>query len=132
MTVAVIVPGLLPIFWGSGAGSEVMSRSAAPMVYGHLPRTAPSPAVGFNGESNETIAARLRTPSFCMAMLPILGLPETSRSHRQRGPMVRHLRIRAGAVSLTAAAERLLQNAAWRFPPWSQRVNRKQTSLSGS
>jgi len=30
MTVAVIVGGLLPIFAGSGAGSEVMSRIAAP------------------------------------------------------------------------------------------------------
>jgi len=34
MTVAVIVAGLLPIFWGNGAGSEVMSRIAAPMVGG--------------------------------------------------------------------------------------------------
>jgi len=34
MTVAVIVAGLLPIFWGSGAGSEVMSRIAAPMIGG--------------------------------------------------------------------------------------------------
>jgi Cu(I)/Ag(I) efflux system membrane protein CusA/SilA len=39
MTVAVIVAGLLPIFWGNGAGSEVMSRIAAPMVGGML--TAP-------------------------------------------------------------------------------------------
>jgi copper/silver efflux system protein len=39
MTVAVIVAGLLPIFWGSGAGSEIMSRIAAPMVGGML--TAP-------------------------------------------------------------------------------------------
>ncbi len=39
MTVAVIVVGLLPIFWGSGTGSEVMSRIAAPMVGGML--TAP-------------------------------------------------------------------------------------------
>jgi Cu(I)/Ag(I) efflux system membrane protein CusA/SilA len=39
MTVAVIVAGLLPIFWGSGTGSEVMSRIAAPMVGGML--TAP-------------------------------------------------------------------------------------------
>jgi Cu(I)/Ag(I) efflux system membrane protein CusA/SilA len=39
MTVAVIVAGLLPIFWGGGAGSEVMSRIAAPMVGGML--TAP-------------------------------------------------------------------------------------------
>jgi Cu(I)/Ag(I) efflux system membrane protein CusA/SilA len=39
MTVAVIVAGLLPIFWGAGAGSEVMSRIAAPMVGGMI--TAP-------------------------------------------------------------------------------------------
>jgi Cu(I)/Ag(I) efflux system membrane protein CusA/SilA len=39
MTVAVIVIGLLPIFWGHGAGSEVMSRIAAPMVGGMI--TAP-------------------------------------------------------------------------------------------
>lgn len=39
MTVTVIVAGLLPIFWGSGTGSEVMSRIAAPMVGGML--TAP-------------------------------------------------------------------------------------------
>ena len=36
MTVAVIVAGLLPIFLGEGAGSEVMSRIAAPMVGGML------------------------------------------------------------------------------------------------
>jgi Cu(I)/Ag(I) efflux system membrane protein CusA/SilA len=34
MTVAVIVAGLLPIMIGSGTGSEVMSRIAAPMVGG--------------------------------------------------------------------------------------------------
>src|SRR5215831_6783582 len=39
MTVAVIIAGLLPIFWGSGAGSEVMRRIAAPMVGGMI--TAP-------------------------------------------------------------------------------------------
>jgi len=39
MTVTVIVLGLLPIFWGHGAGSEVMSRIAAPMVGGMI--TAP-------------------------------------------------------------------------------------------
>ena len=39
MTVAVIVAGLLPIMWGSGTGSEVMQRIAAPMVGGML--TAP-------------------------------------------------------------------------------------------
>ena len=39
MTVAVILAGLLPIMWGSGTGSEVMSRIAAPMVGGMI--TAP-------------------------------------------------------------------------------------------
>jgi Cu(I)/Ag(I) efflux system membrane protein CusA/SilA len=39
MTVAVIIAGLLPILYGSGAGSEVMSRIAAPMVGGMI--TAP-------------------------------------------------------------------------------------------
>ena len=34
MTVAVIVAGLIPIFVGTGTGSEVMSRIAAPMVGG--------------------------------------------------------------------------------------------------
>ena len=36
MTVAVIIAGLLPILWGSGAGSELMQRIAAPMVGGML------------------------------------------------------------------------------------------------
>ena len=36
MTVAVILAGLLPIFWGSGTGSEVMSRIAAPMIGGMI------------------------------------------------------------------------------------------------
>lgn len=36
MTVAVIIAGLLPILWGDGAGSEVMSRIAAPMVGGMI------------------------------------------------------------------------------------------------
>jgi Cu(I)/Ag(I) efflux system membrane protein CusA/SilA len=36
MTVATIVAGLLPLFWGSGTGSEVMQRIAAPMVGGML------------------------------------------------------------------------------------------------
>jgi Cu(I)/Ag(I) efflux system membrane protein CusA/SilA len=36
MTVATIVAGLLPLFWGAGTGSEVMQRIAAPMVGGML------------------------------------------------------------------------------------------------
>ena len=39
MTVAVIVAGLLPIMMGTGTGSEVMQRIAAPMVGGMI--TAP-------------------------------------------------------------------------------------------
>ena len=39
MTVAVIIAGLLPVLVGHGAGSEVMSRIAAPMIGGML--TAP-------------------------------------------------------------------------------------------
>ncbi|NDU86540.1 MAG: efflux RND transporter permease subunit, partial [Ferrovum sp.] len=39
MTVSVILAGLMPIFWGGGTGSEIMSRIAAPMVGGML--TAP-------------------------------------------------------------------------------------------
>ena len=36
MTVAVILAGLLPILWGTGTGSEVMQRIAAPMVGGMI------------------------------------------------------------------------------------------------
>jgi len=36
MTVAAIIGGLLPIMWGSGTGSEVMRRIAAPMVGGMI------------------------------------------------------------------------------------------------
>ena len=39
MTVAVIIAGLVPIMYGSGTGSEVMQRIAAPMVGGMI--TAP-------------------------------------------------------------------------------------------
>ncbi|WP_436873330.1 efflux RND transporter permease subunit [Kosakonia sacchari] len=39
MTVATIMAGLLPIMWGGGSGSEVMSRIAAPMIGGMI--TAP-------------------------------------------------------------------------------------------
>lgn len=39
MTVAVVMAGLLPILWGTGTGSEVMTRIAAPMVGGMV--TAP-------------------------------------------------------------------------------------------
>jgi Cu(I)/Ag(I) efflux system membrane protein CusA/SilA len=39
MTVVAIMAGLLPIMWGTGSGSEVMSRIAAPMVGGMVSST---------------------------------------------------------------------------------------------
>jgi Cu(I)/Ag(I) efflux system membrane protein CusA/SilA len=39
MTVVAIMAGLLPILWGAGTGSEVMSRIAAPMVGGMVSST---------------------------------------------------------------------------------------------
>ena len=39
MTVVTIIAGLLPIMWGSGTGSEVMRRIAAPMVGGMVSAT---------------------------------------------------------------------------------------------
>ncbi|MCB4361840.1 efflux RND transporter permease subunit [Quatrionicoccus australiensis] len=45
MTVTAIMAGLLPILWGTGTGSEVMSRIAAPMVGGMLSSTVLTLAV---------------------------------------------------------------------------------------
>ncbi len=45
MTVTAIMAGLLPILWGSGTGSEVMSRIAAPMVGGMISSTVLTLAV---------------------------------------------------------------------------------------
>ena len=45
MTVTAIMAGLLPIMWGSGTGSEVMSRIAAPMVGGMISSTVLTLAV---------------------------------------------------------------------------------------
>jgi len=45
MTVTAIMAGLLPIMWGTGTGSEVMSRIAAPMVGGMISSTALTLAV---------------------------------------------------------------------------------------
>lgn len=39
MTVCAVIGGLLPIMWGSGTGSEVMRRIAAPMVGGMVSAT---------------------------------------------------------------------------------------------
>ncbi|MBP6381668.1 MAG: efflux RND transporter permease subunit [Pseudomonadales bacterium] len=45
MTVMAIMAGLLPIMWGSGTGSEVMRRIAAPMVGGMVSSTVLTLAV---------------------------------------------------------------------------------------
>ncbi len=45
MTVVAIMAGLLPIMWGTGSGSEVMSRIAAPMVGGMVSSTVLTLAV---------------------------------------------------------------------------------------
>ena len=45
MTVTAIMAGLLPILWGTGTGSEVMSRIAAPMVGGMVSSTVLTLAV---------------------------------------------------------------------------------------
>ena len=39
MTVATVIIGLLPVLYGKGTGSEVMSRIAAPMVGGMVSAT---------------------------------------------------------------------------------------------
>ena len=63
MTVAVIVAGLLPIFWGAGAGSEIMSRIAAPMVGGMI-----------------------TAPLLSLFVLPAAYLLVRRRGHRQAAP----------------------------------------------
>ncbi|MBI5329273.1 MAG: efflux RND transporter permease subunit [Betaproteobacteria bacterium] len=45
MTVVAIMAGLLPIMWSTGAGSEVMSRIAAPMIGGMISSTVLTLAV---------------------------------------------------------------------------------------
>ncbi|UXI66058.1 efflux RND transporter permease subunit [Tahibacter amnicola] len=45
MTVVAIMAGLLPIMWGSGTGSEVMRRIAAPMIGGMVSSTVLTLAV---------------------------------------------------------------------------------------
>jgi len=43
--VVAIMAGLLPVMWGTGTGSEVMSRIAAPMVGGMISSTVLTLAV---------------------------------------------------------------------------------------
>jgi len=39
MTATAVIAGLLPIMWGSGTGSDVMQRIAAPMIGGMVTTT---------------------------------------------------------------------------------------------
>jgi len=57
MTVTAIIAGLLPIMWGSGTGSQIMKRIAAPMIGGMISSTILSllviPAIYFLWKSRE-------------------------------------------------------------------------------
>jgi Cu(I)/Ag(I) efflux system membrane protein CusA/SilA len=39
MTVTAVIGGLLPLFWGHGAGADTMRRIAAPMIGGMVSST---------------------------------------------------------------------------------------------
>lgn len=62
MTVVAIIAGLLPIMLGSGTGSEVMRRIAAPMVGGMISATILTlvviPAVFLLWKQNEVHRAK--------------------------------------------------------------------------
>jgi Cu(I)/Ag(I) efflux system membrane protein CusA/SilA len=65
MTVTAIIAGLLPIMWGSGTGSEVMRRIAAPMVGGMVSATLLTLVVipaAFLVWKRRVILAELKTP----------------------------------------------------------------------
>ena len=61
MTVAVIIAGLLPILLGSGTGSEIMSRIAAPMVGGMI--TAPLLSLFVIPAAYRLMRSRSRSPT---------------------------------------------------------------------
>lgn len=62
MTVAVIIAGLLPILLGSGTGSEIMSRIAAPMVGGMI--TAPLLSLFVVPAAYRLMRRRMCNPTF--------------------------------------------------------------------
>jgi Cu(I)/Ag(I) efflux system membrane protein CusA/SilA len=73
MTVSAIIAGLLPVLWGSGAGSSVMRRIAAPMIGGMVSSTALTliviPAVYSLWREREVRRAALPAPA------PASGFP---------------------------------------------------------
>jgi Cu(I)/Ag(I) efflux system membrane protein CusA/SilA len=66
MTVVAIIAGLLPIMWGTGTGSEVMRRIAAPMVGGMISSTVLTlvviPAVYMLVKTRQGLGAWSRKP----------------------------------------------------------------------
>jgi Cu(I)/Ag(I) efflux system membrane protein CusA/SilA len=76
MTVAVIVAGLVPIMLGSGTGSEVMQRIAAPMVGGMI--TAPLLSM-FVIPAAYLLARRRESSSAAAASLPPVSDGEENR-----------------------------------------------------
>jgi copper/silver efflux system protein len=65
MTVAVIIAGLLPVMWGSGTGSEIMRRIAAPMVGGMI--TAPLLSMLVIPAAYRIMRARRRAAALALA-----------------------------------------------------------------
>ena len=65
MTVTAIIAGLLPVLWGSGAGSSVMRRIAAPMIGGMVSSTVLTlvviPAVYSLWKEREVLVAERQT-----------------------------------------------------------------------
>ncbi|MBM4183163.1 MAG: hypothetical protein FJ207_02945 [Gemmatimonadetes bacterium] len=77
MTVTAVVGGLLPIFWGHGAGGSVMQRVAAPMVGGMISATLLAllviPAVYYLWQ--ETLLAREARAAARSAARTLVGAP---------------------------------------------------------
>ena len=82
MTVVAIMAGLLPIMWGSGTGSEVMRRIAAPMVGGMVSSTVLTLLV------IPAIYALVKTGALARRMpgLPIQPSAPAGQGARQRTP----------------------------------------------
>ena len=63
MTVVAIMAGLLPILWGTGTGSEVMKRIAAPMIGGMISSTiltlAVIPAIYYLWKKREVVSQEM-------------------------------------------------------------------------
>jgi Cu(I)/Ag(I) efflux system membrane protein CusA/SilA len=74
MTVVAIMAGLLPIMWGTGTGSEVMRRIAAPMVGGMVSSTILTLAV-IPAIYALVMQRRLRKQASGSASVPVPAMP---------------------------------------------------------